>query len=147
MTSPALDALLHENRRFDPPDDLAANANAKAGIYDEAAKDRLGFWEKQAEELTWAKRWDTVLDWNIPFAKWFVGGTLNASVNAVDRHVEAGKGDKVAFHWVSDGEQETRVEAFHNHVAVDDRKHQQACTCDAYDHEEGCIFNRKHIAK
>jgi acetyl-CoA synthetase len=108
MTSPALDALLHENRRFEPPEDLARDANAQVGIYDEAAADRLAFWEKQAEHLTWNSRWDTVLEWEPPFAKWFVGGTLNAAVNAVDRHVDAGKGDKVAFHWVSDGETETR---------------------------------------
>ncbi len=108
MTSPALDALLHENRRFDPPEDLAAHANAKADLYDEADKDRLAFWEKQADALTWSERWKEVLEWDPPYSKWFVGGKLNAAVNAVDRHVENGKGDKVAFHWIADGERETK---------------------------------------
>jgi acetyl-CoA synthetase len=104
MTEVALDALLHEKRRFDPPADLAGDANAQPGIYDEAAKDRLAFWEEQARELTWAKEWSETLDWQPPFAKWFIGGELNACVNAVDRHVDAGRGDKVAFHWISDGD-------------------------------------------
>jgi acetyl-CoA synthetase len=108
MSEPELDALLHENRRFEPPADLAANANAQASIYEEAAKDTTAFWEKQAESLTWETHWDQVLDWQPPFAKWFIGGKLNACVNAVDRHVEAGNGDKVAFHWVGDGERDTR---------------------------------------
>jgi acetyl-CoA synthetase len=106
---PALDALLHESRRFDPPADLAASANAQPRLYDEAARDRVAFWEKQADWLTWSQRWDTALEWEAPYAKWFVGGKLNACVNAVDRHVDAGFGDKVAFHWVADGERETRT--------------------------------------
>jgi acetyl-CoA synthetase len=103
-----LSNLLHENRRFPPPDDLAANANLKAGAYERAADDRLGFWEEQARRLDWDKPWDTVLEWKAPFAKWFVGGTLNASVNCVDRHVAAGRGDKVAFHWVGEPADDTR---------------------------------------
>ncbi|MBO9522602.1 MAG: acetate--CoA ligase [Nocardioidaceae bacterium] len=100
---------MHEERRFDPPADLAAQANLTATAYDEAAADRLGFWAKQAERLSWATRWDEVLDWsNPPFAQWFVGGKLNAAYNCVDRHVEAGAGDKVAFHWVGEPEGETR---------------------------------------
>ncbi|MFL6137719.1 MAG: acetate--CoA ligase [Frankiaceae bacterium] len=106
----ALSALLHENRHFDPPAELAAAANAKPQLYDEADADRLAFWEKQAEWLAWTKRWDQVLDWSdAPFAKWYVGGTLNASVNCVDRHVDAGFGDKVAFYWEGEPEGETRV--------------------------------------
>jgi acetyl-CoA synthetase len=108
MSEPELDALLHETRRFDPPEELAANANAQASLYDEAAKDPTAFWAKQAEALTWETKWDQVLDWQPPFAKWFIGGKLNACVNAVDRHVDAGKGDKVAIHWVGDGERDTR---------------------------------------
>jgi acetyl-CoA synthetase len=108
MTEPALDALLHEHRRFEPPAELAAQANAQPDIYDHAAKDRLAWWESQAEELTWAEKWTDVLEWNPPFSKWFIGGKLNACVNAVDRHVEAGNGDKVAYHWVSDGDTERR---------------------------------------
>src|SRR5919112_686890 len=108
MADVALDALLHENRRFDPPAELAAEANAQPGLYAEADADRVAFWEKQAEWLRWDERWTTALEWNAPFAKWFVGGRLNACVNAIDRHVEAGFGDKVAFHWVGDGERDRR---------------------------------------
>jgi len=94
-----LSNLLHETRRFPPPADLAATANVTADAYQAAAADRLGFWAEQARRLSWAKDWDEVLDWRLPFAKWFVGGQLNAAYNCVDRHVEAGRGDKVAFHW------------------------------------------------
>ncbi|QKG23939.1 acetate--CoA ligase [Actinomadura verrucosospora] len=95
-----LSNLLQETRSFPPPAELAAAANVTAEAYDEAAADRLGYWAKQAERLTWSKRWDEILDWsNPPFAKWFVGGELNAAYNCVDRHVEAGLGAKVAYHW------------------------------------------------
>jgi acetyl-CoA synthetase len=94
-----LSNLLKENRRFEPPQELADAANVKAEAYERANADRLAYWEEQAKRLSWAKPWDTVLDWQPPFAKWFVGGQLNAAYNCVDRHVEAGKGDKVAFHW------------------------------------------------
>ncbi len=104
----ALDALLHEHRRFPPPPELSASANAQPEIYDEAAKDHLAFWEQMAERLDWAERWDHVLDWELPYAKWFVGGKLNAAVNCVDRHVAAGRGDMVAFHWVADAEHDRR---------------------------------------
>ncbi|MDQ1727300.1 MAG: acetyl-CoA synthetase [Frankiaceae bacterium] len=107
----ALDALLHETRSFAPPAELAANANATAALYDEAAADRLGFWARQAtDRLTWSKPFDEVLDWSgAPVAKWFVGGELNAAVNAVDRHVEAGRGDRVAIYWEGEPEGDTRV--------------------------------------
>jgi acetyl-CoA synthetase len=109
MSNPSLSNLLHETRRFPPPEDLAANANVKADVYEEAAKDRLAFWAKAAERITWAEPFTEVLDWsNPPFAKWYVGGKLNAAYNCVDRHVEAGKGDKVAFHWVGEPENDTR---------------------------------------
>ncbi|MFI7426101.1 acetate--CoA ligase [Micromonospora sp. NPDC049836] len=98
--SEALANLLNETRQFPPPAELAANANVKAEAYAEAAGDRLAFWERQADRLTWAKKWDQVLDWsNAPFAKWFVGGQLNVAYNCLDRHVAAGRGDKVAIHW------------------------------------------------
>jgi acetyl-CoA synthetase len=98
--SETLENLSSETRQFPPPADLAANANVKADAYEEAAGDRLAFWAKQAERLAWAKPWDQILDWsNPPFAKWFVGGELNIAYNCVDRHVEAGHGDKVAIHW------------------------------------------------
>jgi len=101
VSNEALSNLLRENRRFDPPAELAAAANATADLYEEAAKDRLGFWERQAKDLvTWAEPFGEVLDWsNPPFAKWFTGGSLNVAYNCVDRHVEAGHGDQVAYYW------------------------------------------------
>ncbi|MGC4804809.1 acetate--CoA ligase [Micromonospora sp. DT233] len=98
--SEALANLLNETRQFPPPAELAANANVTAAAYAEADADRLAFWERQAGRLTWAKQWDQTLDWsNPPFAKWFVGGELNVAYNCLDRHVEAGLGDRVAIHW------------------------------------------------
>ncbi|HEY5031655.1 MAG TPA: acetate--CoA ligase, partial [Actinomycetes bacterium] len=100
MTDQTLSNLLHEERRFPPSPEFAAQANVKAEAYERAASDRLAFWEEAAGRLDWARPWDTVLDWsNPPFAKWFVGGTLNAAYNCVDRHVVAGHGDRVAYHW------------------------------------------------
>ncbi|WP_107773211.1 acetate--CoA ligase [Nocardioides sediminis] len=112
MTEQKTDALANlstEDRRFEPPADLAADANVKAEAYDRAASDREAFWAEAAERLDWGRTWDQVLDWSdAPFAKWFVGGTINASVNCVDRHVEAGRGDKVAIHWVGEPEDDSR---------------------------------------
>ena len=99
MSTEALENLLHENRRFEPSEEFAANANAQPSLYDEAADDRLAFWEEQARALQWDAPWTEVLTWNPPFAKWFEGGTLNVAVNCVDRHVESGHGDQVAYHW------------------------------------------------
>ncbi len=108
-TNETLANLSHEERRFEPPEELVKDANVTAEWYDEAAADRLAFWEKQAERISWEKKWDQVLDWdNPPFAKWYVGGTLNAAYNCVDRHVEAGNGDRVAIHWVGEPEDDTR---------------------------------------
>jgi acetyl-CoA synthetase len=88
------------DRTFSPPKQLAAQANVGPDVYDEAAADQPAFWAKQARRLTWTKEWDEVLDWsNPPFAKWFVGGTLNVAYNCVDRHVEDGHGDQVAYYW------------------------------------------------
>jgi acetyl-CoA synthetase len=103
-----LEALAVENRRFDPPAELAAHANVTAQAYEQAAADRLGFWEEQARRLEWAQPWDEVLDWQPPFAKWFVGGKLNVAVNCVDRHVAAGNGDRIAIHWVGEPQDDTR---------------------------------------
>ncbi|MCU1658381.1 MAG: acetyl-coenzyme synthetase, partial [Pseudonocardiales bacterium] len=92
--------LSREERRFPPPPEFAAAANVTASAYDEAAADRLGFWERQAERLAWSSQWSQVLDWSdAPFAKWFVGGTLNVAYNCLDRHVESGHGDQVAYYW------------------------------------------------
>ena len=100
VSDETLSNLLHENRTFEPPAELAKNANAKADMYAEAANDRLAFWDKQAARLTWQTPWTQTLDWSkAPFAKWFVGGKLNVAYNCVDRHVENGLGDRVAFHF------------------------------------------------
>ena len=97
MSSDQLENLLSEDRTFPPSPEFAKQANIKADEYDRADVDRVAFWEEQAEYLKWDKRWHTVLDWQVPFAKWFVGGKLNASVNCLDRHVDEGRGDRVAF--------------------------------------------------
>ena len=109
MSEATLSNLSTEQRHFDPPAELAEHANLTAEAYERAAADRLGFWAEQAERLDWGQRWNEVLDWsNPPFAKWFVGGTLNASVNCLDRHVAAGRGDRVAFHWVGEPADDSR---------------------------------------
>jgi acetyl-CoA synthetase len=95
--SEALSNLGSENRTFAPTEAFASQANAKQEIYERADKDYLAFWEEQAANLYWHKKWDQVLDWQSPFAKWFVGGKLNASYNALDRHVLEGRGDRIAF--------------------------------------------------
>jgi acetyl-CoA synthetase len=95
-----LDNLLTESRTFPPSDEFARQANAKAELYEQADADREAFWAEQAGQLSWDTPWDQILDWtNPPFAKWFVGGKLNVAYNCVDRHVEAGNGDRVAIHW------------------------------------------------
>src|SRR5690606_31632457 len=109
QSTETLSNLLQETRRFAPPADLAAAANVTAAAYDEADADRLAFWERAADRLTWAKRWDTTLEWNPPFAKWFVGGKLNVAYNCIDRHVEAGHGDKVAYDWEGEPEGDSRT--------------------------------------
>jgi acetyl-CoA synthetase len=96
--SEALSNLLHEERRFEPTPEFAAAANVKTEAY-VAADDRLGFWEEQASRLLWTTRWSDVMEWNAPFARWFADGTINASVNCVDRHVAEGRGDRIAFHF------------------------------------------------
>ena len=95
----SIENLSQENRLFPPSPGFAAQANAKPDLYAHADKDRLAFWEEQARELTWDKPWDRVLEWNSPYAKWFTGGKINASVNALDRHVAAGRGERIAFHF------------------------------------------------
>ncbi|GIH70262.1 acetate--CoA ligase [Sphaerimonospora thailandensis] len=104
-----LSNLMSETRRFAPPADLAASANVTAETFEEAGRDSLAFWESTADRLTWARRWDTTLEWNAPFAKWFVGGELNVAYNCVDRHVEAGLGDRVAYYWEGEPEGDSRT--------------------------------------
>ncbi|MGA1145536.1 MAG: acetyl-coenzyme A synthetase N-terminal domain-containing protein, partial [Candidatus Nanopelagicales bacterium] len=94
----ALENLLQEDRVFPPSAEFAAQANASAAMYDQAAQDRLGFWADQARNLTWATDFTQTLDWSdAPFAKWFSDGKLNVAYNCVDRHVDDGHGDQVAI--------------------------------------------------
>ena len=109
--SHAIDALQWENRRF-PPSEAFKRDTLVAGtfLYDEAAADYQGFWAKQAAELLdWSTDWHTIVEWDLPFAKWFVGGQLNVSHNCLDRHVAAGKGDKLAIIWEGEPGDERRV--------------------------------------
>jgi acetyl-CoA synthetase len=96
-----IDALMAENRRFPPPEHIKRDALVTGTeMYDEAAVDDEGFWAGQASELLdWSRPWDTVCEWELPNAKWFVGGQLNVATNCLDRHVAAGLGDRVAIHW------------------------------------------------
>ena len=97
--SETLENLLTETRTFQPSHEFAAESNAQPFIYAEANKDRLAFWDRQAAELQWDAPWTQTLDWQPPFAKWFIGGKLNASVNCLDRHDEEGRGERIAFHF------------------------------------------------
>ncbi|MGZ4241548.1 MAG: AMP-binding protein, partial [Actinomycetota bacterium] len=93
-----IEALFDERRTFAPHARLAQSANANdPAIYDRAATDFEDFWAEQARLLDWFRPWERVLEWELPFAKWFVGGRLNVSVNCLDRHVAAGGGDKIAY--------------------------------------------------
>ncbi|WP_298887329.1 acetate--CoA ligase [uncultured Serinicoccus sp.] len=110
MSDEGLSNLLHEERTFAPSEEFVAQANGTAELFEQAEADREGFWAQKAREyLDWETDFDQVLDWSeAPFARWFLGGRLNACVNAVDRHVEAGHGDRVAIHWVGEPEDDTR---------------------------------------
>ncbi|MEZ4563079.1 MAG: acetate--CoA ligase [Thermomicrobiales bacterium] len=96
----AIETLFDEQREFPPTPAFAAQANVNdPSIYQRAAEDLEGYWAAEAANLDWYKPWDTVLEWNPPFARWFDGGQLNVSVNCLDRHVKAGGGEKVAYYW------------------------------------------------
>ena len=100
---PEIEALYGEGRTFPPDPAFAAQANATAALYEEAERDPEAFWARVArEKVSWTKPFDTTLEWDLPFAKWFVGGELNVSYNCVDRHVENGLGGKVAYHWIGE---------------------------------------------
>src|SRR3954454_24169636 len=97
----AIDALGWENRKFPPSDAFKRDSLVvDTWMYDDADEDYQGFWARQsADLLDWSQDWSTICDWQLPFAKLFVGGRLNVSYNCLDRHVIAGRGDKVAFHF------------------------------------------------
>ncbi|MBA2528438.1 MAG: acetate--CoA ligase [Euzebyales bacterium] len=101
MAEPAaIENLYREGRAFPPPEAFTAQANAAdASIYEQAESDWQGWWVSHAERLRWSKPWDTVLEWKPPHAKWFLGGQLNVSDNCLDRHIDDGHGDQIAFHW------------------------------------------------
>ena len=98
--SETIESLLAEGRTFPPSDEFKKTALVTgADVYDEAEVDFEGFWARQATALDWFEDWHTVLEWDLPFAKWFVGGKLNVAYNCLDRHVTAGHGDQVAYLW------------------------------------------------
>src|SRR6188768_16138 len=101
QTGAAIEDFLIEDRTFPPSEAFKKDTLvASPFLYDEADQDWQGFWARQAADLLdWDEEWHTILEWDLPFAKWFVGGKLNVCHNAVDRHVAGGQGAKVAYHW------------------------------------------------
>ncbi|HTK43933.1 MAG TPA: acetyl-coenzyme A synthetase N-terminal domain-containing protein, partial [Patescibacteria group bacterium] len=101
--APEIENLLREARTFPPDPAFAAQANALSDLYLEAETDFEAFWERLARErISWFKPFEKTLEWDLPFARWFIGGELNISYNCVDRHVENGLGSKVAYHWIGE---------------------------------------------
>jgi len=109
MTEAKLEAWLEETRSFAPSAEFSKQANAQPSIYTDAAADPVAWWRTQADRLAWTTAPTKSLEWDLPDAKWFSDGMLNASYTCVDRHVEAGNGDKVAYHWVADADGEGRT--------------------------------------
>ncbi len=110
MSDQAIETLFLEERTYDPPPEFAAQANAQPEIYE---RDWREFWETEGRErVTWFEPFQELLEWELPHAKWYVGGKLNVAYNCVDRHVEAGLGDKVAYHWEGEPEGERRTLTF-----------------------------------
>jgi acetyl-CoA synthetase len=106
----AIDALLLEERRYEPPEEFARQANAQPEVYE---RDWEAFWEKEGRErVTWFEPFEKLLEWEPPYAQWYVGGKLNVCFNCVDRHVEAGNGDKVAYYWEGEPVGERRTLTF-----------------------------------
>ncbi len=108
--SPAIETMFLEERRYPPPTDFAAQANAQPEIYDLGFEE---FWEQEGRErVTWFEPFTELYEWSPPYARWYLGGTLNICFNCVDRHVEAGLGEKVAYHWEGEPEDERRTITF-----------------------------------
>ena len=108
----AIETMLLEERRYPPPPEFAATANAQPDIYE---RDPLEFWADEARNrVTWFEPFHTVCEWELPYAKWFVGGKLNITYNCVDRHVEAGNGDRVAYYWEGEPVGDRREVTFAN---------------------------------
>src|ERR671939_390920 len=109
-TQQTIDTMLLEERRYEPPEDFARQANAKPDIYD---RDWEEFWETEGRErLTWFEPFTKLYEWNQPYAKWYLGGKLNVCYNCIDRHVEAGNGERVAYYWEGEPEDERRTITF-----------------------------------
>src|SRR5437763_879669 len=109
-SSHAIETIFLEERRYPPPPEFSASANAQADIYE---RDWLELWAGEARErVTWFEPFGEVLEWERPYAKWFLGGKLNVTYNCVDRHVEAGRGDKVAYYWEGEPEGDRREVTF-----------------------------------
>ena len=105
-----IDALQEESRRFPPPPEFAAQANAQPDIYTRGFEE---FWEQEGRaRVSWFRPFDKLYEWEPPYAKWYLGGQLNVCYNCVDRHVEAGRGDKVAFYWEGEPVDERRTITF-----------------------------------
>ena len=113
MSETKIEAWLEEDREFAPSAAFAAQANATMATYEEAAKDPVAWWRTQADRLTWASAPTQTLEWDLPNARWFADGTLNATVSCLDVHIAEGRGDRVAFHWVADAEGESRTITYH----------------------------------
>ena len=103
-------ALLSEERVFEPSEEFRSRAVVQdRAVYESAEAEHESFWAEQADRLGWVKRWDTVMNWTPPWVRWFEGGQLNASYNCLDRHVEAGGGDKVAYYWEGEPGEERAI--------------------------------------
>ncbi len=119
MATDRIDTLLDEQRSFAPPAAFARGAHVRdRAPYERAAHDREGYWADWARQLQWVRPWDRVLEWKPPHAKWFVGGKLNASVNCLDRHVAAGRGDKTAIVWEGEPGEVRRITYSELHADV-----------------------------
>src|SRR5215212_9279979 len=113
-----IDALLQEHRTFPPAEEFRQQANIQdPAVWAKAQRDREGFWAGWAEQLDWETKWDTVLEWNPPYAKWFVGGRLNASYNCLDRHL-ATRGEKTAIIWEGEPGEVRRITYRELHAEV-----------------------------
>src|SRR4051812_21152939 len=109
MTTPStnIDSVLHEQRKFECPEQFQQQAHIQGlaeyeRVYRESVEDPEKFWGGIAEELHWFKKWDKVLEWNSPWAKWFVGGQINLSYNCLDRHVHGARKNKAAIVYESE---------------------------------------------
>src|SRR5580700_6905117 len=107
LQASSIDSILQEDRKFDPPAEFSRHAQIQSleeyeDLYRESVDDPDKFWSRIASELHWFKKWDTVLEWNCPWAKWFVGGQINLSYNCLDRHVETWRKNKAAIIWESE---------------------------------------------